>query len=299
MQDSQEQKKPSGGAAQKIIAGVIMAAVALVLMWLNTMSTYVYDALFFIGAAAALYEMSRSLYKLGYKVIKTPLIIAVITLYPLAVPLGLGAAGFAVVLFGALIIAAISYVVNPNIAFKDFTATTFVLIYPFLFLSLGYLLNKAGGSFLLLFALLTALLTDTFAYFTGKIGNTIFKGKLKKLIPGVSPKKTVAGAVGGTVGCIAVMVLYWYLVESGSINLGYRLGDVITVKGGIEPLIYVIIALIASVVSQFGDLFASRIKRECGLKDFGNLIPGHGGIIDRIDAVMFAFAAVYAIIVIV
>ncbi|MDR1939293.1 MAG: phosphatidate cytidylyltransferase [Clostridiales bacterium] len=295
--ENQTQKKPSG-AAQKIIAGAVMAGVALALMRLNTMSLYVYDALGFVCAAYASYEMAKALGAIGYKVIKTPIIAAAIATYPLAVLLEFGAAGFFGAILSAFIIAAVIYVVKAEVSFKDFIATVFVLIYPFLFLSLGYMINHAGGSFLLLLTLLIALVTDTFAYFTGKAAGLIFKGKLKKLIPRVSPNKTVVGAAGGIAGCLAVIVLFWHLVESGAVSLGFTLQSVIDVEDGLVLPAYLLTALFAGVISQFGDLFASRIKRECGLKDFGNLVPGHGGIIDRLDAVMFVFAAVYTIIVI-
>jgi len=275
-----------------------MAAVALTLIWLNTYTLYVYDALLFIASAYALYEMASAFGKQGYKVIKAPLIAAAAALYPAILFFGTG--GLTAVVLLCFVTGGIIYVLRDDITFKDFLATVASLAYPLIFLSAGYLLNHAGGSFLLLFALLIALITDTGAYFVGRTANAITKNTAKKLIPRVSPKKTVAGAIGGVVVCAAVIILYWYLIEYGGgvIDLGYKLQDVISVSDAWVLPAYILIALAASVISQLGDLFASRIKRECGIKDFGNLIPGHGGVIDRVDAVMFVIAAVYAVTVI-
>ncbi|MDR2047325.1 MAG: phosphatidate cytidylyltransferase, partial [Clostridiales bacterium] len=79
----------------------------------------------------------------------------------------------------------------------------------------------------------------------------------------------------------------------GVINIGYGISDAIDLENVHALVRYLVLGLVCSVISQFGDLFASRIKRECGIKDFGKVIPGHGGIIDRIDSVMFSLAAVY------
>lgn len=115
--------------------------------------------------------------------------------------------------------------------------------------------------------------TDTFAFFTGKL-----IGK-HKLIPKLSPNKTVEGAIGGVIGASAVALLANHALE---ISLDFTHIIVIGVCG--------------SIASQIGDLFASKIKRFCEIKDFGNIMPGHGGIIDRMDsiiAVTLLFIAVY------
>ena len=132
-----------------------------------------------------------------------------------------------------------------------------------------------GGVYLFFLALVGAVATDTFAYFIGKaIGK-------KKLIEAISPHKTVAGSVGGFVGNILVLTIYgivlWY---TGA----YR---------GLPIYHYAIIGAVTGVVSQIGDLAASAIKRYVGIKDFGKIIPGHGGILDRIDSYLFAIPVVY------
>lgn len=121
------------------------------------------------------------------------------------------------------------------------------------------------GRFLFLIPFIFAWVTDTFAYFCGRLF-----GK-HKLIPNVSPKKTVEGAIGGVVFCALTTVLY-----------GFILGHFFHVTPNYPVLI--IGGLLISVVSQIGDLVMSAIKREHDLKDYGKILPGHGGLLDRFDS---------------
>lgn len=117
----------------------------------------------------------------------------------------------------------------------------------------------------LIYLLLITILTDTFALVTG-----MFIGK-HKLCEKVSPKKTVEGLIGGTfMGVFTASVFYLTFINP----------DV-----AIMPLLIVTISL--SLIGQLGDLVFSQIKREFGVKDFSNLIPGHGGILDRVDSILF------------
>ncbi len=118
-----------------------------------------------------------------------------------------------------------------------------------------------------------AWVTDTFAYFTG-----FFFGK-HKLIPEVSPKKTVEGAIGGTLfaalGFAVVGMIYGYSVKN--------------------ILILTLIGVFASIVSQLGDLSASLVKRHHGIKDYGSLFPGHGGVLDRFDSILAVSAFLWVV----
>lgn len=120
-----------------------------------------------------------------------------------------------------------------------------------------------------------AVATDTFAYFTGvTIGKT-------KILPHISPKKTVEGSVGGVIGCMLAMMMYGMFVMNGN---GYE---------HVQVYHFAVLGLLCGFVSQLGDWAASSIKRTMGIKDFGNLIPGHGGIMDRIDSILFVAPMVY------
>ena len=113
-----------------------------------------------------------------------------------------------------------------------------------------------------------AFLSDAFALFAG-----MAFGK-HKLAPELSPKKTVEGAVGGFAGAIICTVIYGAVLQFGfSMQVNY--------------LYLVVYGALGSIVSQLGDLSFSYIKREYGIKDFGNIFPGHGGVLDRFDSVIF------------
>lgn len=122
-----------------------------------------------------------------------------------------------------------------------------------------------AGRFLFIMPFVFSWVTDSFAYFCGRLF-----GK-HKLIPAVSPKKTVEGAVGGAVFCALTAFLYGFIVQKAF---------------GVAPSYPVLIigGLIISVVSQIGDLVMSAIKRQYGVKDFGYMLPGHGGLLDRFDS---------------
>lgn len=121
-----------------------------------------------------------------------------------------------------------------------------------------------------------AWISDIFAYFTGRLF-----GK-HKLIPEVSPKKTVEGSIGAIVFTTLLMLLY---------------GWIVSLVTDFEPryLVLGLSAPILSVVGQIGDLFASLVKRERGVKDYGKLLPGHGGIMDRFDSILTVSGATMVI----
>lgn len=127
---------------------------------------------------------------------------------------------------------------------------------------------EPGGKYLYYICFLGAWITDIFAYFCGRAF-----GK-HKLIPDVSPKKTVEGSIGGTVFCILVMVIFGFVVEKLVPEISANL------------LIFAVAGVLVAVVSQIGDLSMSVIKRKYGVKDYGFIFPGHGGVLDRFDSVI-------------
>ena len=121
---------------------------------------------------------------------------------------------------------------------------------------------------------MSAFGTDIFAYLTGKA-----LGK-RKLCPSISPKKTVEGSIGGVLGSVLLCGLYSLFFMPS------------------EFFICVVIGIAGGVFSQLGDLAASVMKRKIGIKDWGTLIPGHGGVLDRIDSILFVAPLVYFILMI-
>ena len=116
-----------------------------------------------------------------------------------------------------------------------------------------------------------AFATDTCAYFAG------YAFGKHKLIPKVSPKKTIEGSIGGILGSTLICLAFGYYFN-------------------IDLKVIVILGFLGSIVAQVGDLFASSVKRYVGIKDYGKLIPGHGGILDRFDSVILVAPFVYSII---
>jgi phosphatidate cytidylyltransferase len=135
------------------------------------------------------------------------------------------------------------------------------------------LMTIPQGWLWLIIALMAPWFSDMFAYFTGSaIGRN-------PIVPKVSPKKTVEGCIGGVAGSMLSLALFFYFV------LRHRSG--MPSGAGYNLLFALGSGLILSVASQLGDWLASGIKRWCGIKDFGSILPGHGGVLDRFDSVLF------------
>ena len=178
--------------------------------------------------------------------------------YPWAL---LGILVFAAVLFGEMMLA------HTKLAFEKVAVCLAAgLLIPFLLTSLVRLRDMENGKFYILIPFVLAFLSDTGAYFAGR-----FFGK-HKLAPVISPKKTVEGAVGGILGAVVGIVIYCSVL----LLFGFR----------VNYLYALLYGILGSLGAVFGDLCFSVIKRQTGIKDYGKLIPGHGGILDRFDSMM-------------
>ncbi len=141
------------------------------------------------------------------------------------------------------------------------------LLIPFLLSSLVRILSPNGGRYVILIPFVIAFLGDSGAYFIGcRFGR-------HKLAPLVSPKKSVEGVFGGIAFAVVGMLIYTLVMQLAfdlNVNYGYAL----------------VYGIVGAVVGVFGDLCFSVIKRQTGIKDYGNLIPGHGGVLDRFDSML-------------
>ena len=163
-----------------------------------------------------------------------------------------------------------------SVVSEIFTASLYVISS---FTAISVMRYMTGGIWFLVMLLVAAWGSDTFAYFTGMLF-----GK-HKLIPEISPKKTIEGSVGGIVCATLLMTLFGFLVGTfTSLTPNY--------------LVLVLSGLILSAASQVGDLIASLIKRENGIKDYGRVFPGHGGVMDRFDSVLSIATALMIICII-
>ena len=149
---------------------------------------------------------------------------------------------------------------------------------PYLLTSLIRILMLGVGRYVIMIPFVVAFVSDGGAYFAG-----YFLGK-HKLAPVVSPNKTIEGAVGGLLADVLGMILYGLILD-----LGFHFE--------VNYLIAVFYGLIGSAAGVFGDLMFSVIKRQTGIKDYGNLIPGHGGILDRFDSMMMVAPLMEALLV--
>lgn len=167
---------------------------------------------------------------------------------------------------------------SENVRFLYKNTFLLAFFYPFLLnftLALAYTFSPIYIKQLLLIVLLPVYLNDSLAYLVGR-----FFGK-RKLIPSVSPKKTVEGFIGGMIGAAVVMLVFLYFAGE------FTTYNIIAIA---------LTSIAASILATLGDLFESKLKRAAGVKDSGKLLPGHGGILDRTDAMLFVAPILYVIL---
>lgn len=261
---------------KRILSGVIgLPIVALILIFGNI---YVIDVVFSIVAIIAIHEYFNS-FKENCKPVKwlgylSCILIAFIHVIPSEYWLTTLALSIAIII-ATLFIQIV--VTNMKTTIKDIMVTFFGICYITFFLIFIPLLHgMENGKYLIWFILIAAWGTDTCAYF---VGSKFGKHKFSK----ISPKKSIEGCIGGTIGSVIIALIYTFAINK---------------LAGLD-ISYIYIALIGallSILSQIGDLSASSIKRTVGIKDFGNLIPGHGGMLDRIDSIIFIAPFAYFLI---
>lgn len=270
---------------QRIITAVVLIAILLPLLFLSWQCAYIIPALVALMALAAVYELLKCLRS---QVDETGAAATAREDFVVSVPAYLIAAGLplatafvdtihtflllaaAVFTLYLLYLFAVAVLRQGRMHFaKVAEVFTGVLYITLSFASLSLLRHKTPeGGYLYLLVFFGAWVTDTFAYFTGR-----FFGK-HKLNPVISPKKTVEGSVGGIVFCILSFAAFGLVMQFGKWHFTVH-----------YPLL-LLTGLLCSVVSQVGDLITSLIKREHGVKDYGKIFPGHGGVLDRFDSVL-------------
>lgn len=259
----------------RILTGLVIAVFGLpILIFSNLVFYPIVISLF---AAMALFELYRMLDLHKKLVLTVPTYLIALTFPTLVYFIVPGTVDHLTVLlwealavffylFYALCVAVLSrQTVSTDEVARAFFATAYISIS---FTSLTLLRYMPGGEYYIALVFIAAWTTDIFAYFVGS-----FFGK-HKLAPVVSPKKSIEGAVGGTLGCVLCF-------------LGY--GLILNLCFGVEHVEYLSLALMGlalSVIAQIGDLACSLIKRERGVKDFGRIFPGHGGVLDRFDSIV-------------
>ncbi len=190
--------------------------------------------------------------------------------------------GLALLVAAFLIVLLAVYVFSfPKYHSDQITLVFFGLFYVAFTLSCIFRLRvMPGGTYTVWLIFIGSWGADTSAYMVGrKIGKT-------KIVPVLSPKKSLEGFIGGVIGAVLIGVIYALIFRR-------QLSDTFA-----DPVLaFAVTAGVASLISMVGDLAASAIKRDKNIKDYGKLIPGHGGILDRFDSVIFVAPAVYYLVV--
>lgn len=158
------------------------------------------------------------------------------------------------------------YLRSRDFTIEDAGICILILVYvPYFLFPIIYL----DGTYYLYLVFVIAVATDTFAYLSGMAFGR------RKLVPSISPNKTIEGAVGAVVGTMILGLVYCHFTGLG------------------VSFLHALFIGIASITAQLGDLFASKIKRATGIKDYGHFLPGHGGFLDRFDSILMIIPMVY------
>ncbi len=261
----------------RIIVGALLVVMLIVVLFFGGFILLSVLALF---SLAAIYEMGQTFRKKSYDPILIPAYVFAIS-YPF-VYFYLGMLSMFILYLASVMATMIWSLFTKRHTTNDIIPSLFILNYPTLFLMCMLLVYFSFGRPIALVAAGMAYAapesSDTFAYF----GGTFF-GK-HKLCPTISPKKTVEGAIFALIGGTAFGVGMIFLQRLWGAN--------------VQPLVLILLGLGCGLLSQFGDLFASLLKRWAGVKDFSSVFPGHGGIIDRIDSIMFCTPLVLCVFLI-
>lgn len=266
---------------KRAVTAIILVGYAFAMLYLGTAVHYGFlDALIMSFAFVGTYEMYHTFRKSEYKNSWGAPLLLCVAIYPLWYFLGYK--GILIALSLSICLALAVFTFKAERELKDLLATIFSLIYPMALVSLAFALSRefpCGGTFAISFAIFLPVFSDTFAYL---VGSTLGK---RKLCPSISPKKTVAGAIGGLLGSVLCAVTFFLLFDLYAvIPVGYvSFSDSVAVRA----VVFVVLGIVGGVLAEIGDLAASRIKRTMNIKDFGNIFPGHGGVLDRLDSIMF------------
>ncbi len=276
----------------RVISGVILAALLVVTFVLGGVVMW---ALLLVISLIGLYEFNKAL-SLHWGVFAWAGYIVTLLYYALLLPITINGLeysifstipliqeplSFALLLFGFLLVADLAVFVftYPRYDLSQVFAGFFEVMFIPVAISFLFILRETppSGAFFVWLAVIAAWGSDIFAYLIGMLfGTTPF-------VPKLSPKKSIEGAIGGLIGSAILGVVYGFIVQQ----------FVPMVK--LAPIVFGVFCFFGSAAGQIGDLAASAIKRKIGIKDYGNIIPGHGGVLDRFDSLIMTAPIVFLI----
>ena len=265
---------------KRVLSSAIILPVALIVFILG--NKYIVDIFLSVISILCLYELFNAFEQKGHHPVKWVGYVAALTICFLhvipkeRVLLLIGAIIPTSVLL--LFILTISKKTKTNVI--DIAITFFGVCYIVLFLMfISLIRQRENGVWLIWYVFITSWITDVFAYLVGKTFG-------KHHFTDISPKKTVEGCVGGTIAAVIFVLIYTFILNQYvHININY--------------IFMFIASIVLSIIGQIGDLSASVIKRYVGIKDYSNLIPGHGGMLDRIDSMLFIAPFTYFILLLI
>lgn len=262
-----------GGTRVRFITGIVIVSVLALAIWLGPVARILFFyTLIFYGAR----EMSDALNRLGFR--STPWIARILSAILATLFLLRNETVF--LLSAVSIVLIVSMVIGLFRGWRvaDLAASLAICFYPCaLYLGFCYLAVEPDEIFypVVFTTLFATSFCDAFAYFFGR-----WFGR-HKLWPSISPNKTIEGSVSGTVLGTLSGVLIWLILRSYT---------------NVPLYVYLIASFFCTLAAQLGDLCASAIKRQAGIKDYSNLFPGHGGAIDRLDSFSFAMPTAFFIL---
>lgn len=265
---------------QRIITGAMLTAAAILIIffggvWVGTAAM--------IAIILSMYEEYKALSAAGHRPVSWPTWVTAVIAVPLTYYLGIKALSILLVCTSILTLTIVIYRKEPKYedAISSLLPLVSIVIPGLCIVSMAFVKPMEVQRIMLSLVVAVPVVGDTAAYFAGKR-----YGK-KKLCPEVSPNKTVIGAVAGVLGSLCTSLIVALIAY-------FTCRDLLTV---LLPhwWTYVFIGLFGGFSSQIGDLFASLVKRHCGIKDYSNLFPGHGGMLDRMDSILFMAIVVFCV----
>ena len=275
MSEKTAQSPAAGGRSsmkQRVITGAILSAACVLLIYFGG---GVFAVAAIIIVCLSMYEEYDALNKAGHRPVSWPTWLAAVSSIPLVL-IYESRIVFPILMACCLLtLLCVLFRSEPKIedALMSMVPMYFVLLPGLGIISVATVSPLSVQRTLNSLLVAVPVLGDTMAYFVGS------KVRGRKLCPAVSPNKTVSGAIAGLIGSVIAAILV-------RLAAGALCGE------ATQPFLpgwpaTVIIGVVGGVASQIGDLFASLVKRHCGIKDFSNIFPGHGGMMDRLDSVLF------------
>lgn len=286
---------------KRTLTGIVITLILVGALALRLVSTYIFDAFIFAIIIGSIYEMSVAFKAMNKNFnVVFPGLVAVgiwaairFSQKPLVWVLAVYLFVFILCMVYDLIYCRASNNSDEQPKLLEITKNTlFVSVYPVGLISSFFAINALGvnlGFVGLIMAFAVSIFTDVFAYCFGMM---LSKKLPAKLAPTISPKKSIVGAVFGLIGGVIAAIVGWVMFY----NLNW-FGALSSVSSARAILIFSLIGVVGSIVTQLGDLVASAIKRKAGIKDYSNLMPGHGGLLDRLDGQMFSALITFIVLI--